>query len=95
MLGVVGKQRLADKVIDRGERAEWVGGQGLVTHQQRMIGMLAIHRLAQCIPGKAEHAGGAAQPLSAGIDRAAGSNLQIPDGSNLLCRVNRSILSII
>ena len=62
MLGVVGKRRLLDEVVDRGKCAARIGGQGLVAHQQQAVGMLAKDRLAQCVPGEAEHPGPAAQP---------------------------------
>lgn len=38
MFGVVAKQGLADESVDRRERAQRVGGQGLVAHQQQPIG---------------------------------------------------------
>src|ERR1700677_2078977 len=73
-LDVAGLMRvkvLADKAVDRGERAERVGDHAFVADNEQAVRLLAIDRLAQRIVGEAEHAGGRSEPLDARIDRAA------------------------
>ena len=76
MLGIVAEQGFVDKPVDRRERTQRVGGQRLVAHQQQAIGVLAIDCLAQRVQGETVHPGAAAQAFCAGINRAAGIEVE-------------------
>jgi hypothetical protein len=66
----------AQEVIDAGQGAFRGGGQAFVLHQQQPVVLRAVHRLPQRVQREAHHAGLAGQPLGAGIDGAAGIEVE-------------------
>jgi hypothetical protein len=58
---IMAKQRLADEVVDCGERSDRIGDQRLVTNQQQSIEMLAPERYV-CLVSIGSIKGGVATP---------------------------------